>query len=186
MRTIYTQQEVAQTASLCGVYVTPSHQFPYGSILSAAKRTQLLQWAIDRKAWIIEDDYDSEFIYSGQPLPALQGMYPGERVLYMGTFSKALAPALRLSYLILPQPLLAQYKQLFPHLDNTVSRLTQIPWPGSCRRGIWNGISGASRLRRTDREPGRRRVRRLAKAWGAKLGSSANVSDSPNCFFQSR
>lgn len=119
-------QSLTQTASLCGVYVTPSHQFPYGSILSAAKRTQLLQWAIDRNAWIIEDDYDSEFIYSGQPLPALQGMDPGERVLYMGTFSKALAPALRLSYLILPQPLLAQYKQWFPHLDNTVSRLTQI------------------------------------------------------------
>lgn len=111
---------------LCGVYVTPSHQFPYGSILPAAKRIRLLQWAADTNAWIIEDDYDSEFIFDGQPLPALQGMDRSGRVIYMGTFSKALAPALRLSYLILPQGLLARYEHEFTGYDGTASRLTQI------------------------------------------------------------
>lgn len=111
--------------SLCGVYVTPSHQFPYGGILSAAKRTVLLQWAITNDAWLIEDDYDSEFIFDGRPLPALQGMDRSGRVIYMGTFSKAMSPALRLSYLILPQRLLERFHVQFPHYDGTASRLTQ-------------------------------------------------------------
>ncbi|WP_164821442.1 MocR-like pyridoxine biosynthesis transcription factor PdxR [Paenibacillus koleovorans] len=112
--------------ALCGVYVTPSHQFPYGSILPASKRARLLQWASDSGAWIIEDDYDSEFIYDGQPLPALQGMDRHGRVIYMGTFSKALAPALRLSYLVLPPELLARYEEEFRDYDGTASRVIQV------------------------------------------------------------
>ncbi|QHT62313.1 PLP-dependent aminotransferase family protein [Paenibacillus lycopersici] len=117
---------LAQAEPLCGVYVTPSHQFPYGGIMPAAKRVRLLEWAASAQAWIIEDDYDSEFIYDGRPLPALQGMDRGGRVIYAGTFSKALAPALRLSYVILPPELHARYKEAFPFYDGTVSRLTQL------------------------------------------------------------
>lgn len=115
-----------RSGPLCGVYVTPSHQFPYGSILPMAKRIRLLQWASNTDSWIVEDDYDSEFIYDGQPLPALQGMDRSGRVIYMGTFSKALAPALRLGYLILPPELLARYEYEFSSYDGTASRLTQI------------------------------------------------------------
>ncbi|MBW7477652.1 PLP-dependent aminotransferase family protein [Paenibacillus oenotherae] len=111
--------------ALSSVYVTPSHQFPYGMILPAAKRVSLLQWAYRTNGWIIEDDYDSEFIYEGRPLPALQGMDHRGSVIYLGTFSKALAPAIRLSYLVLPPRLLARFEREFSHYDQTASRLTQ-------------------------------------------------------------
>jgi GntR family transcriptional regulator / MocR family aminotransferase len=86
-------------------YVTPSHQYPLGVTLSAARRLQLLAWARERAAWIVEDDYDSEFRYAGRPLACLQGLEPDARVIYVGTFSKTLFPALRLGYLIVPDAL---------------------------------------------------------------------------------
>lgn len=86
-------------------YVTPSHQFPLGVTMSLARRYELLHWARQTNAWIIEDDYDSEYRYIGRPIPALQGLEEAERVLYLGTFSKVLFPALRLGYLVVP-PLL--------------------------------------------------------------------------------
>jgi GntR family transcriptional regulator / MocR family aminotransferase len=83
-------------------YVSPSHQFPLGATMSASRRLELLRWAARAGAWIIEDDYDSEFRYSTRPLASLQGMDEDGRVVYIGTFSKTLAPALRLGYLIVP------------------------------------------------------------------------------------
>ncbi|CAD5257694.1 GntR family transcriptional regulator [Bosea sp. 62] len=83
-------------------YVTPSHQFPTGVTMSMARRVALLDWANAAQAWIIEDDYDSEFRYAGPPLTALAGL-GGERVIYSGTFSKTLFPSLRLAYLVLPR-----------------------------------------------------------------------------------
>jgi GntR family transcriptional regulator/MocR family aminotransferase len=85
-----------------GVYVTPSHQFPCGVSMSMGRRAALLEWARAHKAWVFEDDYDSEFRYSGPPLTALAGLDGGERVVYIGTFSKTLFPSLRLAYLALP------------------------------------------------------------------------------------
>lgn len=93
-------EELPQKARV--VYVTPSHQFPTGVVLSAARRLQLLQWAWDAGATIIEDDYDSEFRYSGRPLTALQGMDASGRVVYTGTMSKVLLPSLRMGYLVPP------------------------------------------------------------------------------------
>ncbi|GHO51326.1 PLP-dependent aminotransferase family protein [Ktedonospora formicarum] len=86
-------------------YVTPSHQFPLGVTMSLARRYELLHWARQAGAWIIEDDYDSEYRYIGRPIPALQGLEGAERVLYLGTFSKVLFPALRLGYIVVPPTL---------------------------------------------------------------------------------
>ncbi|MGP7819468.1 MocR-like pyridoxine biosynthesis transcription factor PdxR [Niallia sp. 01092] len=87
-------------------YVTPSHQFPLGLIMPIAKRMQLLQWANANNAYIIEDDYDSEFRYEGAPVPSLKGLDTNDRVIYLGTFSKSFLPAARVSYTVLPQSLL--------------------------------------------------------------------------------
>lgn len=94
------------------IYVTPSHQFPTGSILSLSRRLALLEWAERRDCFIVEDDYDGEFRYAGRPIPALQGLDRSGRTLYVGTFSKVLFPGLRLGYVILPihlvEPFVAQ------------------------------------------------------------------------------
>lgn len=87
------------------VYVTPSHQYPLGAAMSAGRRFALLDWAARRGAWILEDDYDSEYRYASRPLGALQGMDPADRVVYVGTFSKVLFPALRVGYLVVPPSL---------------------------------------------------------------------------------
>ena len=85
--------------------VTPSHQFPTGALLPLARRVELLDWAVERRAWLIEDDYDGEFRYGGRPLAALKSLDRDGRVIYIGSFSKALFPALRLGYMVLPAAL---------------------------------------------------------------------------------
>ena len=87
-------------------FITPSHQFPTGVVLSMARRLELLNWAQDSAAWIIEDDYASEFRYGGHPLASLQGLKGGARVIYIGTLNKALFPGLRLGYAVVPHVLL--------------------------------------------------------------------------------
>jgi len=89
------------------VYVTPSHQFPTGAILSLPRRLELLNWAQQTGGLIIEDDYDSEFRYSEKPIPALQGLDQRDSVIYIGTFSKVLFPSLRIGYLVLPKSLIS-------------------------------------------------------------------------------
>lgn len=92
------------------VYVTPSYQFPLGVTLSASRRIALLQWAGDSDAYIIEDDYDSEFRYRGRPLSSLQGLDDTGRVIYVGTFSKVMFPSLRLGYIVVPPHLAESFK----------------------------------------------------------------------------
>jgi GntR family transcriptional regulator/MocR family aminotransferase len=87
------------------VFVSPSHQFPLGSTLSLGRRLALIEWASRTGAWVLEDDYDSEFRYIGRPLTALQGIDTEGRVIYVGTFSKVLFPALRLGYMVAPADL---------------------------------------------------------------------------------
>jgi GntR family transcriptional regulator / MocR family aminotransferase len=91
------------------VYTTPSHQFPLGVTMSLARRLALLDWARGANAYILEDDYDSEYRFAGRPLAALQGQDDAERVIYIGTFSKVLFPALRIGYLILPPSLVEPF-----------------------------------------------------------------------------
>ena len=92
------------------IFVTPSHQYPLGSVMSLARRQRLLALARNAGGWIVEDDYDSEFRFSGQPIPALQGLEADAPVIYIGTFSKTLYPALRLGYVVLPPPLVQALK----------------------------------------------------------------------------
>jgi len=91
-------------------HVTPSHQFPLGPTMGLVRRLELLDWAFNSSTWILEDDYDSEFRYSGPPLTALQGLDTKDRVIYTGTFSKVLFPALRLGYMVVPEGLVDAFR----------------------------------------------------------------------------
>ncbi|EJE51893.1 transcriptional regulator with HTH domain and aminotransferase domain containing protein, partial [Acidovorax sp. CF316] len=93
------------------VYTSPSHQYPGGAVLSVARRLALMEQARRHGAWIIEDDYDSEFRHTGEPIAAMQGLADGAPVLYVGTFSKTMFPALRIGFLVLPEALLAAVRQ---------------------------------------------------------------------------
>jgi GntR family transcriptional regulator / MocR family aminotransferase len=103
------QQGMRRAPAARVVYVTPSHQFPLGATMSAARRMQLLRWASRAGAWIIEDDFDSEYRQGIRPIAALQGLDSDSRVLYAGTFSKALFPALRVGYLVIPPDLIEAF-----------------------------------------------------------------------------
>ena len=105
------------------IYVTPSHQYPTGAVMSLARRHQLLALARQHKAWILEDDYDSEFRFSGPPISSLAGLDTDQRVLYMGSFSKVLYPGLKLAYLVVPRGLAAAFKRA--HYDR--NRPGQMP-----------------------------------------------------------
>lgn len=90
------------------IYTTPSHQYPTGAVMSVARRMALMQAAQRHGAWIVEDDYDSEFRHTGEPIAAMQGLQPGAPVLYVGSFSKTMFPALRIGFVVLPQEVLAR------------------------------------------------------------------------------
>lgn len=107
------------------VYVTPSHQYPLGVTMGLARRLALLEWAARTGTWILEDDYDSEYRYAGRPLAALQGLDQGGNVLYMGTFSKVILPALRLGYLIVPPSLVETFTRGRAVLDRQAPSIEQ-------------------------------------------------------------
>jgi len=107
-------------------YVTPSHHFPLGIVMPIKRRLELLAWANQSdNRYIIEDDYDSEFRYKGKPIPSLQGIDTEQKVIYIGTFTKAIAPSIRIGYLVLPKQLLVKYKENYAFYSNTVPRIEQ-------------------------------------------------------------
>src|SRR4029077_1135391 len=106
-------------------YVTPSHQYPLGATLTAARRLQLLDWARRSGPWILEDDYDSEYRYESQPIAALQGLDRDARVIYIGTFSKVLFPALRVGYPVVPADLVSRFAAMRAAIDDFPSVLYQ-------------------------------------------------------------
>lgn len=108
------------------VYVTPSHQYPLGVVMPIKRRMELLAWAMEAEGrYIIEDDYDSEFRYKGKPIPSLQGVDQAGRVIYIGTFSRAIAPAIRVSYMVLPISLMERYERKYSFYSCTVPRIEQ-------------------------------------------------------------
>ena len=108
-------------------FVMPSHQYPLGTVMPIKRRMELLGWADESEArYIIEDDYDSEFRYKGKPIPALQGYDGNGKVIYIGTFSKSIAPAIRMSYLVLPENLCRVYEERCSFINSTVSKVDQL------------------------------------------------------------
>jgi GntR family transcriptional regulator/MocR family aminotransferase len=107
------------------VYVTPSHQYPLGVTMSLSRRLALLDWARRANAWVVEDDYDSEFRYAGRPLAAMQGLDRDGRVIYLGTFSKVLFPSLRLGYLVVPPDLVDAFVAARMVTDRQSATLSQ-------------------------------------------------------------
>jgi GntR family transcriptional regulator / MocR family aminotransferase len=106
-------------------YVTPSHQYPVGVTLSLQRRIELLAWATQNDAYVIEDDYDSDFRFVGSPLTALKGLDRNERVIYLGTFSKCMGPGLRLGYVVAPRRLVDRFRRMKMLMNNGQSWLEQ-------------------------------------------------------------
>ena len=128
------------------MYVTPSHQFPLGCVMSANRRVMLLNWAHKNKnRYIIEDDYDSEFRYYGRTIPSLYSLGAGKKVIYLSTFSKSLIPSLRIGYMVLPQNLLKKYQKAFSCYASCVSRIDQYVLAAFMQSG--NFIKHLNRMR---------------------------------------
>jgi GntR family transcriptional regulator / MocR family aminotransferase len=159
------------------IYVTPSHQYPSGAVMSLARRQQLLASAARANAWVLEDDYDSEFRFSGPPISSLSGLDKAERVLYLGTFSKVLYPGLKLGYLVVPKPLVHAFKQA--HYD--LNRPGQMPLQAALAEFIEMGhfASALRRARQTYAERRQLLVGALApvldSGWGRIHGAAQGL-----------
>lgn len=151
-------------------YVTPSHQFPLGGVMPIGRRMELLEWARHHQAWIIEDDYDGEFRYGQRPIDALQSIDADGRVVYIGTFSKALSPQLRLGYLVLPHALVTVFRRAKRLADRHAPVLEQRVLGALINEGIYE-----RHVRRMRREHERRRAA-LLDAVGRYLPDGIQVS----------
>jgi GntR family transcriptional regulator/MocR family aminotransferase len=152
------------------IYVTPSHQYPSGAVMSLPRRHQLLQTARAHGAWVLEDDYDSEYRFSGPPISSLEGLDADGRVLYMGTFSKVLYPGIKLGYLVVPKPLVAAFKRA--HYD--LNRPGQMPLQAALAEFIEMGHF-SSALRRARQNYAERRAA-LLEALRPVLGENSFIS----------
>jgi GntR family transcriptional regulator / MocR family aminotransferase len=150
-------------------YVTPSHQYPLGMVMSASRRLQLLDWAQRNGSWIIEDDYDSEYRYESLPIASLQGLDRDSRVLYVGTFSKVLYPALRIGYIVIPADLVARFVAVRDATDIFPPTFAQTVLADFIREGHF-----ARHLRRT-RALYRERRGTLVDAIRTQLGNVLSV-----------
>lgn len=154
------------------VYVTPSHQFPSGAILPMGRRLQLLEWARQGASFVFEDDYDSEFRHHGPPLETLQSLDRDGRVIYCGTLSKILSPALRMGYLVLPEALVERVRALKWITDRASGQLEQLALAALIEEG---------HLERLIRRNGRRLARRceaLVRGLNERFGGHVAVSGS--------
>lgn len=154
------------------IHVTPSHHFPLGIVMPASRRQELLNWAYtggDR--YIIEDDYDSEFRYSGKPIPALQSMDKNGRIIYINTFTRSLAPSMRISYMVLPPALCARYTDKLGFYSCTVPVFEQ----HTLAKFIEYGHFGRH-INRMKKLYKHRRDLLTEKITGGKLGGIAEIS----------
>jgi len=164
---------VATGIKLCptarAAYVTPSHQFPLGVTMSAARRIQLLNWAQTNGAWIIEDDYDSEYRYGGTPIASLQGLDANSRVIYIGTFSKILFPSLRVGYLVVPKDLIDRFVAMRVAMSIYPPYMTQAVLTDFINQGHFS-----RHIRRTRLVYAERRAR-LTECLESEFGSELSV-----------
>ena len=116
-------------------FVAPSHQYPLGVTMSAARRLQLLEWAQRSRAWIVEDDYDSEYRYGNLPIASLQGLDGNGRVIYIGTFSKVMFPSMRLGYLVIPVDVIERFAAMRQVMDICPTHITQAVMSDFIREG---------------------------------------------------
>lgn len=107
------------------LHISPNHQFPTGTVTPILRRQALLRWAEEQRGYIIEDDYDSEFRFTGRPIPAMKSIDAAGRVIYMNTFSRSLAPSLRVSYMVLPPSLMEEYPRRLGFYSCTVPAMEQ-------------------------------------------------------------
>ena len=153
------------------VYLTPSHQFPMGVVMPVSQRMQLLRWASEREnRVIIEDDYDHEFRYEGKPIPALKGMDEKGKVVYLGTFSRSIAPSVRISYMVLPPSLLEVYQRSFLFYSCPVSRFEQFTLSRFLQDGHYE--RHINRMRKLYRG---RRDALIRELYGCCLGSEITI-----------
>jgi GntR family transcriptional regulator / MocR family aminotransferase len=129
------RQGIRRDPQARAVYITPSHQYPLGMTMSATRRMLLLNWAARSGAWIIEDDYDSEYRFGGRPIASLQSLDSGARVIYVGTFNKVMFPALRLGYLVVPKDLVRAFSAARDATDVFSSTLYQAVMTDFIREG---------------------------------------------------
>lgn len=156
------------------LYVSPSHQFPTGIVMSARRRTQLLTWARERAGYIIEDDYDSELRYFGHPIPSLKAMDKSRRVIYMGSFSSTLLPSIRISYLVLPRELLTIYRELKNSYSQGVSKVDQLTLCKFMQDGGYQ--KQIRRIRRRYSDKASRLSEFLKSRYGKKIEVVSNTS----------
>jgi GntR family transcriptional regulator / MocR family aminotransferase len=149
------------------VYITPSHQFPTGTVMSLRRRCELLAIAARHGSWIIEDDYDGEFRFSGRPIAALQGIDEEQRVIYLGTFSKVMFPGLRLGYLVLPEQISERFARASALLAFEGRQVTQAALAAFMQEGHF-----ASHIRRMRMLYAERRAL-LGQVWQRELGELA-------------
>jgi GntR family transcriptional regulator / MocR family aminotransferase len=156
------------------IYTTPSHQYPKGMVMSYGRRRLLLDYAQSSKAWIIEDDYDSEFRFEGRPISSLQGMDQHGRVLYLGTFSKVMYPGIRLGYMVIPPQLVDTFKNGLYELQRPGQVMIQAALADFIEEGHF--ASHIRRMRQTYAE--RRRLLQTALAPIASAGARLSPVDS--------
>lgn len=160
---------VAKCPNARAAFVSPSHQFPLGATISASRRLQLLTWAHQANAWIVEDDYDSEYRYKGMPIASLQGLDRNARVIYIGTFSKTLFPSLRMGYVVIPRDLVERFAAVRHAMDIYPASLYQAVLRDFIAEGHF-----ARYVRRTRVSYDERR-RSLVEALSAEFGSRIEI-----------
>jgi GntR family transcriptional regulator / MocR family aminotransferase len=153
------------------VFVTPSHQYPLGVVLSMGRRLELLAWAREIGAFVIEDDYHSEFRYGGRPLASLQGLDEGERVIYVGTLNKVLFPGLRMGYVVVPRSLLRAFVAARYLMDRQPPTLAQTVVTAFMREGYL--AAHIRRMRLLYREQRDLLVAELARRLGGEITMAA-------------
>jgi len=171
---------IRRAPKACAVFITSSHQFPKGVALTMARRLELLAWARESGAWIVEDDYASEFRYGGRPLASLQGLDEAGRVIYVGTLNKALFPGLRLGYAVVPRSLLRPFVAARYLMDRQPSSLCQAVAAAFMEEGHF-----ASHIRRM-RELYRKQRDALVAALRRRLGNHLTVDPTTRACIWSR